>query len=119
MRIPVDIQFEGLPPSVAVKARVEEEVKKLEQFFDKIISCRVMVTKPHHSHHKGNLFEVRIFMSLPGENIVSVDKSPGRHETHEDVYVAIRDSFNAARRQLQEITQKMNRKVKSHGSGGQ
>lgn len=119
MRTPLDIHFEGLPQSDFIEARVREEVDRLEHFFDKIISCKVIIEKPHKHHHKGNQYEVRIFMGLPGDKIVSVDKNPGRNETHEDVYVAIRDSFNAAERQLKNIVNKMHRKVKTHKTYGE
>lgn len=114
MKTPLAIHFEGLDPSEFIEARVRDEVAKLEHFFDKIISCRVVVEKPHKHHHKGNQYGVKIFMSLPGNNLVSVDHNPGKNETHEDVYVAIRDSFNAARRQLQDTVRKMQGKVKTH-----
>lgn len=114
MKTPLVIHFEGLDPSEFIEARVREEAEKLEQFFDKIISCRVVIEKPHKHHNKGNLYGVKIFMSLPGNNMVSVDQNPGRNETHEDVYVAIRDSFNAARRQMQDTVRKMQGKVKAH-----
>ena len=114
MKTPLKIHFEGFDPSEFIEARVRDEAHKLEHFFDKIISCRVIIEKPHKHHHKGNLYGVKIFMSLPGNNIVSVDHNPGKNETHEDVYVAIRDSFKAARRQLQDTVRKMQGKVKTH-----
>lgn len=117
MRNPVEIHFEGLDPSEFIEARVRDEVEKLEHYFDKIISCRVVVEKPHHHHHKGNRYGVRIFLGLPGDNVISVDRNPGKDETHEDVYVAIRDSFNAARRQLKGVVQKMHGRVKTHSAG--
>lgn len=117
MKTPAEIHFEGLDQSDFIEARVREEIDKLEQFFDKIISCRVVVEKPHKHQNKGNHYGVRIFMSLPGDNIISVDRNPGKNETHEDVYVAIRDSFNAARRQLKEKVRKMQGNVKTHQNG--
>lgn len=117
MRVPAEIHFEGLPPSDFIEARVRDEIVKLEQFFDKIISCRVVIEKPHKHQNKGNQYEVRIFLSLPGDHVVSVDRHPGRDETHEDVYVAIRDSFKAARRQLQDQVRKMQGKIKAHSKG--
>ena len=44
---------------------------------------------------------VRIDLTVPGEEIV-IGREPGHDHAHEDVYVAIRDAFDAAKRQLQD-----------------
>ena len=50
-------------------------------------------------HHKGNLYHVRIDISVPGDEIV-VSREPHKDHSHEDAYVTIRDAFDAAKRQL-------------------
>jgi len=39
---------------------------------------------------------------------------PSKHAAHEDLYVAIRDAFNAAARKLQDYAQRQRGTVKSH-----
>jgi len=114
MEVPLDIHFEGLEHSDFVETRIREEVEKLEQFFDKIISCRVVVYLPHKKKNQGNLFAVRIFLGLPGGKVIKVDRRPGQRHAHEDPYVAIRDAFQAARRQLQDLVNIWAGKVKAH-----
>lgn len=114
MQKPLEIRFEGIDPSDFIEKRVADEVSKLEQFFDKIISIRVVIDKPHKGKHKGNLYGVKVYIALPGNNFVTIDKNPGDINAHEDVYVAIRDSFNAAKRQMQDTVRKMQGKVKTH-----
>ena len=114
MQVPLEISFEGLEHSEFVEKRIREEVSKLEQFFDKIISCRVTVYLPHKHKTKGNLYAVRIYLSLPGGKMVKVDRNPDQHQAHEEPYVAIRDSFRAARRQLQDLVGIWAGKVKAH-----
>ena len=114
MEVPVEITFEGMGPSDAVRARVEKEVEKLEQFQERLTSCRVAVIAPGHHQNKGGLFAVHIYATLPGNHDVVVDRNPPKDHSHEDVYVAIRDAFAAARRQLQDVSQKMKGKVKRH-----
>ena len=79
MKTPLNIHFEGLDPSEFIENRVREEVDKLEHFFDKIISCRVVVEKPHKHHHKGNLHHLRIDVTVPGGEIV-VKRSPDERQ---------------------------------------
>ncbi len=114
MEVPVEITFEGMDTSDAVRARVEKEVDKLEQFQGRLTSCRVAVIAPRHHQNKGGLFEVHIYATLPGHADIVVDRNPPKDHAHEDVYVAIRDAFAAARRQLQDKSRKMQGKVKRH-----
>ncbi len=99
MEIPVQINFHDVDHSDAVEARIREKVEKLEQYSDRIIGCRVTVEAPHKHHHKGKLYTVKIDLTLPGGEIVVAHDNHDDH-AHEDVYVAIRDSFEAMRRQL-------------------
>lgn len=114
MDTPVEIIFEHMEPSDFIRARVEDETAKLEEFFGHIISGRVVVGAPPHHSRQGGLFEVRIQLQLPAGKQVVVSGDRDRNHAHEDVYVAIRDSFAAARRQLQDMARKFKGKVKVH-----
>lgn len=112
MQTPLQITFEGMPPSDFARARVEREAERLERFFGRMTSCRVVVEAPDRHKNKGGLFGVRIHITLPGEREIAVARHPAQHHAHEDVYVAIRDAFAAARRQLQDEARRMRGKVK-------
>lgn len=100
MQVPLDITFRGIPHSDAVETRIREKTAKLEQVCDQIISCRVVVEAEHHHQHQGNLYHVRIDLSVPQKQIV-VSREHHDKQAHEDMYVALRDAFDAARRQLE------------------
>ena len=106
MQVPLQVAFDGVQHSDAVEARIREEVEKLEQFNDKIVSARVVVTKPQRRHHKGDTFQVRIRLAVPDSPEIAVSREPAADGAHEDVYVTIRDAFKAARRQLQDVAEK-------------
>jgi ribosomal subunit interface protein len=113
MKIPLEISFRNTDPSPAVEARIRQKAAKLERFHDRIIGCTVVVEAPHKHHHKGKLYSVHIDISLPGKDLV-VGRAKPLHHSHEDVYVALRDAFNAAARQLEDHTRRMRGDVKSH-----
>jgi len=113
MQIPLKITFNNMEPSPAVEAAIREKAEKLERFADAITSCRVTVEAPHQHHHKGNLYSIKVDVTLPGKEIVS-NRNPAEHHAHEDVYVAIRDAFNAERRQLEDYLRIRRGKVKQH-----
>lgn len=110
----LEIVFERMEPSDAVRARIEKEASRLERFNDRITSGRVVVTAPGHRRQHGGLFGVRIHLVLPGGKEVIAERNPSEDHSHEDAYVAIRDAFAAARRQLQDKTRRQRGKVKSH-----
>ncbi len=113
MQTPLEIIFRGMERSEFLEKDIREKAQKLEKFFSNIISCRVVVEMLQKRHHQGNLFHVTIDLVLPGKVIV-VNKEHRNDPAHEDAYVAVRDAFDAARRQLQTYHEKLKRNVKAH-----
>ncbi len=113
MQIPLQITFRHMDSSEAVAAHIRRRSDELERFFDRIISCRVVVECRHRRHQQGNLFQVRIDLNVPGHEIV-VGRDPAAHHAHEDVYVAIRDAFDAVRRLVEDHIRKDRGDTKLH-----
>jgi ribosomal subunit interface protein len=103
MALPVQITFRNFDPSLALEEHIRERAAKLDHYAERITSCHVVLEAHHRHHHKGRLFHVRIDLVVPGGEIV-VSREPHEAHEHEDIYVAIRDAFDAAKRQLQERT---------------
>ncbi len=101
MTIPVQITFRHMESSPAVETRVRELADHLGVFSDRILGCRVVVDSPHRHHHQGKIFNVKVQLALPGEDVVVDMERPDR-DGHEDVYVVLRDAFEAAERQLKQ-----------------
>lgn len=113
MQKPLQIHFHQIDPSPAIEARIREECQELEEFYDRIIGCSVTVDAPHQRHHQGNLYQVKVHLTLPDGDIHSTHAHHDEH-AHEDAYVAIRDSFRAVRRQLEDYARKRRADVKTH-----
>ena len=92
---------------------MRKKAEKLEQFYPNIIGCRVVVSGIHHHHHKGNLYSVHIYLTVPEKEIVVSHEKHDQH-AHEDVYVVIRDAFNAVRRQLEDYSRVRRGDTKTH-----
>ena len=116
MKIPLQITFRDMEPSAAVEANIREKAGRLEQFYDQIMSCRVMVEAPHSHHHQGNLYQVRIDLGVPDGELLVTHEHHHKDHSHEDVYVAIRDAFDAMKRQLEDYARKRRGKTKKHES---
>lgn len=113
MQTPLQLSFHNMEPSDFIEAEVRRRVAKLEQFSERIVACRVAVEADNQRHHKDHLYRVSILLTVPGGDVV-VNRSPGDIATHVDVYVAIRDAFRAARRQLEDRERVQRAQVKSH-----
>jgi ribosomal subunit interface protein len=116
MKIPLQITFRDMESSAAVEANIREKAGRLEQFYDQIMSCRVMVEAPHSHHHQGNLYQVRIDLGVPDGELLVTHEHHHKDHSHEDVYVAIRDAFDAMKRQLEDYARKRRGKTKKHES---
>ena len=108
MQIPLQITIRDIEQSEALGTHIRSKAKKLDEFFNHIMSCRVVVEMPHKHHQQGKQFSVRIDIGVPGSEIVV------NRDHAEDVYVALRDAFDAAERQVQEYARKLRGDVKKH-----
>jgi len=114
MQLPLEITFRNMDASEALEQDIRERADKLEHFYDRIMSCRVMVEASHRHHHKGNIYHIRIDLTVPGHELV-VSQEAGDKHAHEDPYIAARDAFNAMRRQLESWARKRRpQSVKTH-----
>jgi len=113
MKQPLQITFRDMPHSDALETHIREKVAKLDEFYEHLIACHVVIEQPHSHQQQGKLFHVTIDLTLPNGELL-VNRSPQEHHAHEDAYVAIRDAFKSVRRQLQEFIRKQRGKVKKH-----
>jgi ribosomal subunit interface protein len=105
MTVPLQITYRNVEGSPSIEAAVKEHADKLEKLHQNITNCRVAVESPHHSQTKGNHYRVRIDVTIPGNEIIA-DRGPSEHDAHEDIYVAIRDAFRAAQRELHDFVER-------------
>ena len=114
MQVPLDVAYEGLEPTLSLSERIEREAGKLERFSSRITACHVALIARSGKRRHGDLYQVRIRITVPGRSDLVVDRNPDVDHAHEDPYVAIRDAFNAARRRLQDHERRLSRKAKHH-----
>lgn len=108
MQLPVQITFHGMAHSAALEEAIRERAGKLERFHPGIISCRAVVEEPARHKHQGKEFVVRLDIKVPGAEIAV------NREHSEDPFVAVRDAFDAARRQLEDHARRRRGDVKAH-----
>ena len=102
------ITYRGLEHSPALDTRITELSQKLGEFHPKITRCHVVIDELDRHKTKGNLFEVRIDLHVPGREIAT-------HAQHEDPYTATTNAFDHMYRQLEEDIRIQRGEVKRHG----
>jgi ribosomal subunit interface protein len=108
MSVQLQITVREMPHSEALEAEIRRKAAGLERVYPRITGIRATVEAPHHHRQRGNYFTIRLDITVPGcEILVNRDHA-------EDVYVAVRDAFQAARRQLIEHAQRGQNADKSH-----
>ena len=108
MDIPLRIAFQGMEPSPTLEDRIREKAAGLSRYHAHIVGGRVVIERLQKHSRQGDLFTVRLELTVPGGEIaVSRERDP-------DVYVALRDAFDAARRRLEDRERRERGTTKVH-----
>ncbi|MBV9102625.1 MAG: HPF/RaiA family ribosome-associated protein [Candidatus Eremiobacteraeota bacterium] len=117
MVLPVQVTYRKVRRTEALDRVIHEEAAKLERFFERIVSCRVLIELAHRHRRSGVPFHVRIDLGVPGDELV-ISNEPTLHSTllgreaeaaeksfeldvdHKTADRAVRDAFRKAQRRL-------------------
>lgn len=94
--------------SDAFDAEIREKAAALDVFYNRITGCDVTVGAPVDHHRKGGPFDVRIRLTVPGKELVA------NRQSEEGLAAAIREAFDAIRRQLEDYVREHRGNVKAH-----
>ena len=110
MQVPLEITGHDASVSKRVESLIQQKTAKLERFYGRLTSCRVVIEKSAKSQKNGAPFKVRIHLGVPGHEI-TIDR---QQET--DLTAAIHAAFDAATRKLQEYARTRRGEVKVHSA---
>jgi len=105
MRSPVTLTFRHIDHSGALEARARELGQRLQRCGERITQCHMTLEGSRGDHNSGASFVVKIDLAVPGAQI-HADGLQSDGAGHKDIYVALRDAFNNAKRQLRELHSK-------------
>lgn len=109
MQIPLQISLHGIARSDALHNAIRRRAEKLERYYDRITSCRVVFEMPARHRRKGSQYAVRIDLKVPGGELAVT------RERDDDLRLALRKAFDAARRRLEDYARAQRGEVKRHG----
>lgn len=110
MNIPLQISFDGIAHSNALYNAVREKAEKLDHYHRHVVSCRVVLGLAGKHKKHGKQFSAHIDLKVAGSEIAIT------REHDEDVQIALRDAFDAARRRLEDYARTQRGDVKQHAA---
>ena len=106
MQVPLEITGHHFSVSSRTETLITKKTAKLERFYDRLTSCRVVIDAPDKHHKSGSPFKVRIHLGVPG-NEITIDR-----QQEDDLTAAIHAAFDAAERKLREYARTRRGEVK-------
>ena len=109
----LQVSFHNMDATPSVEDQVRRRAGELEQFSDRIPGCRVLLEAASRRRRHGTMYHVTVDPGVPGGRILANRETAANH-AHEDLHVAIRDAFDAARRRLQDRMRRLDGQTKQH-----
>lgn len=108
MNITAQVTYRRIARSDALEDAIRRRVARLDKLHPNVASCRVVVEQLGRHRNSGNEFAVRLDVHVPGVEFAVT------HRHDEDVYVALRDAFDAAERRIEDLARIARGDVKTH-----
>ena len=108
MTFPIQLAFHQMDRSEALDQAIRERAEKLGKFHPAITNLHATVTQETRHSSKGRKFNVKLDVHVKGKSFAIT------HQGDEDVFVATRDAFDAAKRLLDDELDATRGFVKQH-----
>lgn len=108
MDIPLNVTSRDVDLTPDLEELIRRRAAKLERFFNHVVGCRVVVEAPGAKRQSGGPYQLRVEVSVPGNDIV-VNQKPAQ-----ELRAAIEAAFDATERRVEEFSQKVRGETKTH-----
>ena len=125
LQVPLEIAFHNIASSNWAEQEIRARVAYLEKLYDRLISCRIRIDQRAKDLTGTIPPVVHIELGIAGHGDLVVSHEPEhllRKYQHPDLHKAINEAFRIAERQLTDLKQQRNDRVKKdghHDSGNQ
>lgn len=118
MQVPLEIAFHNLKKENWAEEEIRDHVSRLEEIYERLVSCRVRVDQRADNTNHTIPPVVRIEIGIPGRKDIVVAHEPDhlqRKYQRPDLHNAINEAFRIAARRLAEYKEE----AKGYVKGGQ
>lgn len=117
MRVSPEISYRGVQKTDALESLIAEKIDKMATFYTEISSCHIAIEKAHDHPESGSPYRVRLDITVPEDREIVVDKSPDKGVQYPPLEAVIREAFDIANRQLNELNEQQHNHMKTHVPG--
>jgi len=114
MQAPVEIAFRRFEPSDEIRSEIGRQISRLEKFGPQITSCNVVIEGPPARRRRGALFKVNLRIAMPPRRKIVISKAHDDSPEREYAVVAVRQAFDEAIRQIEDVARETRGDVKNH-----
>ena len=114
MQVPLEISYHGVTKSEAIDQYIRDKAAHMERFCHHVSRCDVVVEQPNATKQSGSQYRVRIDVTVPPHHELVVDEKPESHDMHEPLQKVVNDAFKSMERQLRDLSDKQQGRVKTH-----
>lgn len=94
---PVRVSFQNGNPSESVLRMIVEQAEALERLYGRPTYCHVVVKVPDHHRRSDSLYEISIYLTMPGHFDICVDNTSPPDSRCADPQFAVSEAFRRAR----------------------
>jgi ribosomal subunit interface protein len=114
MNGPFELTVKDVNKTPELEEFINSKVAKLEKICSHMISCRVMIEQPQKNQDRGSPYRVRVDITVPPSHEIVAKQSSSKGDIHDTLQSVIVNVFNAAIKQLKELTDRQHGEVKTH-----
>jgi len=114
MQVPLDVTYRNVDRNDFIDNLIRRKAAKLEKACPHMISCRVVLELDQKQQRTGNIYRVLIHMLIPPGHTIVAERKTMVVKLHEDLPPLIRETFEAAHRQVRDLAEQQQGKVKVH-----
>ena len=101
MQSPLQLTFRSMPHSASLEGQIRARADRLDEMFDGVISCHVVVALEGHHHGHADRHHLSVNVGLPGHEIVVSHHLSTEHRP-ESVETPTDRAFDEVDRQLED-----------------
>ncbi len=114
MQQPVEITYRGVEKEAHIDSYIMRKIADLEKICDYIVHAHIAIEQYQQGQVTGNPYRVRIYLTVPHDKQIVVDRLSAVQEREDPLITTIRKAFAAAERQLTAFTEKQRGDSKKH-----
>jgi cold shock CspA family protein len=114
MNVPLEITYRDVNKTDDLEDLIRSKAAKLNRICSYLSSCSVVVERDQKKQGTGDVFRVRVDMTVPPSHHFATVKHSDQKGKHINLHATVRRAFEAAERPLRELVEEQRGETKVH-----